>query len=130
MGAALFHWHRDKPAPLDAQERTPSGVLRNRSQIEGLIAISRQTPEGQGRITMKVSQIIAIRRSITARAAVSGETVAPAPKAPKAKRVMSEKQALTWNTIIRPSLEAGRAAKKAAREALAAEAAVETPVAA
>ena len=75
---------------------------------------------------MKLAQRIAIRRSIQARQAAAVETVSPEPKAPKAKRPMSEKQALVWNTVILPSLQAGRDAKKAAREALTAE----TPVAA
>lgn len=62
-------------------------------------------------------QIIAIRRSIAARTV--SETVVETPAAPKAKRPMSDKQALVWNTVIRPSLEAGRARKAAERLASA-----------
>ena len=76
--------------------------------------------------TYTVRQIIAIKAKAKARAA--GETVAAAPKAAKPKRQMSEKQMAAWNSIILPSLQAGRARKAAERAAAAAE--VAEPVAA
>ena len=76
---------------------------------------------------LTVRQIIAIRAKQKARTAVAGETAPVAAKVAKPKRPMSEKQALAWNTIILPKLQAGRAAKKAEREAAAA---AEMPVAA
>jgi hypothetical protein len=77
--------------------------------------------------TYTVAQIIAMKAKARARAAAQGETVAAAPKAPKAKRAMTPAQMNAWNTIILPKLQAGRAAKAAER---AAAKAAETPVAA
>ena len=74
---------------------------------------------------LTVRQIIAIRAKQKARTA--GETVS-ARKAAKPKRQMSEKQMIAWNTVILPSLQAGRA-RKAAERAAAAEVNAE-PVAA
>ena len=57
------------------------------------------------------------KRTLT-REALKADKAAPAKTAaPKAKRVMSDKQREAWNSIILPSLMAGRARKAAERAA-------------